>query len=402
MNGGLAKPAPENTYTLVNREFLCDCQLDLEHASIVRQLSSCSMSKSTNMHMKFTVDIAFWEIFKTRSPNSASNIQPHYTDEVQIFSVDLYEPQVKKLDQLVNLESFMETMGTDGLRIPTFEEREASQHMQNIMPRWLNNVLVMTCTAMTTILMIMILVLLAKHFKMKAFVSMLTLETLPPPVEATNFTATALASALVAPNPARGTKVVCAYPVSVIWQNILEYLVLIYALTQFFRPITWCKGYKYNKKCALYLFVYDTEHERYSPMKIMSLKGPMHNYRIKYTGEGISLTLVRSWTYDTMRISWGGVQVMDKSDPVSLPTTVIVALRHKIMTRRIAQQLGEVQYMLKQGSSWHDITDYYRARKKAVNLKTETGDKEVTQSPKKARKEKSQKKTKVQEEPVDV
>ena len=93
----------------------------------------------------------------------------------------------------------------------------------------------------------------------------------------------------------------------------------------------------------------------------MSLKGQMHNYRMKYTGEGISLTLVRSWT---MTISWGGVQVVDKSDPINLPATVTVALRYKIMTRRIAQQLGEVQYMLKQGSSWHDITDYYRARKR--------------------------------------
>ena len=61
----------------------------------------------------------------------------------------------------------------------------------------------------------------------------------------------------------------------------------------------------------------------------MSLKGQMHNYRMKYTGEGISLTLVRSWTYDTMTISWGGVQVMDKSDPINLPATVTVALRHK-------------------------------------------------------------------------
>ena len=42
---------------------------------------------------------------------------------------------------------------------------------------------------------------------------------------------------------------------------------------------------------------------------------------------------------------------MDKSDPINLPATVTVVLRHKIMTRRIAQQLGEVQYMLKQGSS---------------------------------------------------
>ena len=93
---------------------------------------------------------------------------------------------------------------------------------------------------------------------------------------------------------------------------------------------------------------------------------------------------------------------MDKSDSVNLPVTVTVALRHKIMTRKIAQWLGEVQDMLKQGSSWHDITDYYRVRKKAVNLKAETGDKEVMQSPKKAEREKSQKKKQVQEEPVEV
>ena len=179
-------------------------------------------------------------------------------------------------------------------------------------------------------------------------------------------------------------------------------MTLAYAITQFFRPVTWCKGYKYNKKCALYIFVYDEYHERYSPLKIMSLKGQMQNYRMKYTGEGISLTLVRSWTYDTMTISWGGVQVMNKSDPINLPVTVTVEMRHNIMTRRIAQQLGEVQYMLKQGSSWHDITDYYRTRKKAVNLKVETGDKGVTNSPKKVRREKSQKKTKVHEEPVNV
>ena len=322
-----------------------------------------------------------------------------YTEEVQKFSVDLYDPQKRKLDQLVDLESFLETMGTDGQRMPTIEEREASQPMQNIMPRWLNNVLVMTCTAMTTVLMIVILILLAKHFKMKALVFMLAISSLPLLAEAAHFTAAVIALALAAPNPAMETKIVCAYPVAVMWQNILGYLVLAYAIAQYFRPVTWCKGYKYSKKHTLYIFVYDNDHERYSPLKIMSLKGQMHNYRMKYTGEGLSLTSVRSWTYDTMTISWGGVQVIDKSDPINLPVTVIVALRHKIMTRRIAQQLGEVQYMLKQGSSWHDITDYYRARKKAVKLKAETGDKGVSQS---LKKEKSQKKKKVQVKLVEV
>ena len=61
VNGGLSKPAPEIVYAVVNREFLCDCQLDLEHASVLRQLSSCANSSSSKMHMKFTINLAFWE-----------------------------------------------------------------------------------------------------------------------------------------------------------------------------------------------------------------------------------------------------------------------------------------------------------------------------------------------------
>ena len=129
VNGGLSKPAPEIIYAVVNREFLCDCQLDLEHASVLRQLSSCANSSGSKMHMEFTINLAFWEMFKKRSPNSASNIQPQYVEEEQVFSVDLYDPQIGKLDQPVDLDKFMETMGTDGQKMPTVEEREAEQPM---------------------------------------------------------------------------------------------------------------------------------------------------------------------------------------------------------------------------------------------------------------------------------
>ena len=199
VNGGLSKPAPEIIYAVVNREILCDCQLDLEHASVLRQLGSCANSSSSKMHMKFTINLAFWELFKKRSP-SASNIQPQYIEEEQVFSVSLFDSQIGKLDQPVDLERFMETMGTDGQKMPTVEEREAEQPMQKIMPRWLNNILVMTCTAMTTVLMVIILVLLAKHFKMKALVSMLAIQTVPPPAEAVNLTA-AMMSARKSPRP---------------------------------------------------------------------------------------------------------------------------------------------------------------------------------------------------------
>ena len=71
INGGLAKPAPEHKYAVVDREFLFDCQLDLEHASVLRQLSSCNKDKSSKLVMQFYINIAFWELLRKRSPQIA-------------------------------------------------------------------------------------------------------------------------------------------------------------------------------------------------------------------------------------------------------------------------------------------------------------------------------------------
>ena len=63
-NGGLAKPIPAHTYAVVQREFLCNCQLDLEHASVLHRLNACSGSNPQNLMMKFVVNLAFWEMLK--------------------------------------------------------------------------------------------------------------------------------------------------------------------------------------------------------------------------------------------------------------------------------------------------------------------------------------------------
>ena len=63
-NGGLANPIPAHTYAVVQREFLCDCQLDLKHASVLHRLNACSGSKLQNLVMKFVVNLAFWEMLK--------------------------------------------------------------------------------------------------------------------------------------------------------------------------------------------------------------------------------------------------------------------------------------------------------------------------------------------------
>ena len=296
VNGGLAKPAPEHTYEVVDREFLCDCQLDLEHASVLRQLSSCNRERSSKLVMQFHVNIAFWELLRERSPQTAELVQPKFTDHRQIFEVKLFEGKPRRIDQPTDLETFMEKIDKNGKRIPSKSMLENKTQSKPLLPRWINNILVIISTVVSTILALLVLVLLTKHFKIKSLLATLVLSTLPPPPEATAFkydlgqtdlsensvlkilhtqfpksgieTYTQIPDKLCqnckifqrtknpvesmdrpktltsveSKTPAEPRKVVCSYPITTVWSNVLGSMVICYAIVRYIKPMNWYRG----------------------------------------------------------------------------------------------------------------------------------------------------------------
>ena len=420
VNGGLAKPAPEHTYAVVDREFLCDCQLDLEHASVLRQLSSCNRERSSKLVMQFHVNIAFWELLRERSPQTAELVQPKFTDHRQIFEIKLFEGKPRRLDQPTDLETFMEKIDKNGKKIPSKSIIESKAQTKPILPRWISNILVIISTAVSTLLALMVLVLLTKHFKIKSLLATLVLSTLPPPPEATAYkydleqtdlsqnsvlnlfhkqfpkteieTCTHIpdklcenckifqrlkgpAESVNKPNalisveskaPVEPRKVVCSYPITTMWSNVLGSMVICYAIVRYIKPMTWYRGYKYSRNCTFYLFIF-TDHY-YSPLKICPLRGHLQNYKIEDSGTDLELTLHKNWIYDTVNISWGDIQVLENDIPIKLPRTVSIPLRHKIKNRRMMSFEWDVQYMVKQGPNWYNLTRTYKAKRKAVSF----------------------------------
>ena len=60
-------PVPsQHTYAVVTRDFLWNCQLDLEHASVLHQLSTCThRNKTKHLIMEFVVKITwYWALQK--------------------------------------------------------------------------------------------------------------------------------------------------------------------------------------------------------------------------------------------------------------------------------------------------------------------------------------------------
>ena len=165
-----------------------------------------------------------------------------------------------------------------------------------MLPRWLNNILVIVCTVFSTLLTLVVLLLLAKHFKMKSLIASLVIATLPPPsvamvpstgqfdipgiqiieptlehylspykmtffpflgyiykncknivdafpesTDPTNPTYDdwTKAAQLIKPDKSESSKkVVCSYPITTMWSNVLGTMLKCYAIIKYVRPMT--------------------------------------------------------------------------------------------------------------------------------------------------------------------
>ena len=290
--------------------------------------------------MQFHVNIAFWELLRERSPQTAELVQPKFTDHRQIFEVKLFEGKPRQLDQPTDLETFMERIDKNGKRIPSKSMLDDKTLPKPLLPRWINNILVIISTVVSTILALLVLVLLTKHLKIKSLLATLVLSTLPPPPEATafkldlgqtdlsrhsvlnslqtQFPKSGLETYTQTPDqlcqncnifqrtkqmtknpvesmdwsktmasveskvPAEPRKVVCSYPITTMWSNVLGSMVICYAIVRYIKPMTSYRGYKYSRNCTFYLFIFCDHY--YSPLKICPLRGHLQNHEVEDSG----------------------------------------------------------------------------------------------------------------------
>ena len=83
-------------------------------------------------------------------------MQPQFTDHRQTFDVRLFEGTQKRLDQPIDLEIFMERIDKNGKRISTRNETASNIPPKPLLPRWLNNILIIISTVFYTWLTLLV------------------------------------------------------------------------------------------------------------------------------------------------------------------------------------------------------------------------------------------------------
>ena len=233
---GLAKPAPEHTYAVVNREFLCDCQLDLEYASILKQISTCGEKTHYDLTMKFTVNLAFWQILRQYKPKLAKTVMPNMNRIEQTFPVKLFENMKGPLQMLTAHTDIVKRFNDEGKK-----SRQTERSYTPIFSRYESNIITIVSGSLASICAIIILIIMVKQIRLQSLVTSLGLVSLIPPAKALYFTEMTKATnvpyflAKNVPNE----KVVCSHPLLTSVGSTIAIGGALYAAYQVFRSLSW-------------------------------------------------------------------------------------------------------------------------------------------------------------------
>ena len=339
-NGGLPKPAPEHVYAVVDRSFLCDCQLDLEHhAMVLRQLSSCTDNRTAHFTVEFVVNLGFYQLLKDKRPNLVKNICPNARGRTQVFEVHLAPADQTPLGEPTDLKVALERVGQHGRLHPIVDTPSTCPTL--VLAWYTSHVLSIIATVLSVGLFLIVGLFLLRHFKLWTVVAGLTLASAPKVVDAR------LQSEVM---------VVCSNPYLTVLATIVTVIATGMWICTHCRHLTWLRGYKYSRACTLYIFLYNSHF--YVPLKIKRLTGHMHMYRIENPIAPDRLSFHHHCLWDSYVVNWAAMKLYMNGIPVQLPLSLTVPLRDKIKTRRMmTKDELDLQFMIKQGANWYNLTE---------------------------------------------
>jgi hypothetical protein len=347
-NFNLATPLPSHQYVLVNRSILCNCEIEAGMTYVLRSIGSCS-DKDTETPMYFTINMAFFDYFREFMKDAPKHPkEPRLVDWK--FPLHLHSTQLSgsplQLKPPTNLKELLEKM-KERQKFSSEEwddiDSDDSIHLEKISSGTPAKIFIFVASILACLTLVGIIAIAFKYTKLRVLIAGLVLQKIP----------TTLAYAEQSTKPTD-----CIIMHQTPWLSYciagLTVLSLLYYLYKNFSLTTFCKGYKYDRYCTLYMYL--THNHFNVPIKILSTTGLPHLFRITQTLTSAQVTLRKNCMWDALHLDWGQAAVFTSDQKLSLPTDLTVPLWDKVRVRDImSQEEFHPHFMIKQGLLWHHM-----------------------------------------------
>ena len=175
-NNNIPINIPSHPYILLDRNILCNCDIEAESNFLLESLAACEEHEKPNLEMYFMVNLAFVDYLEQLNETITTCINRNWTNAKQPIPISLDSFQVNStlMHTLIMLKDFMEQYQEN--RITVTKQENPKSKFRTFINSFLVDTLIFIAAILTMFLAFVIIYLLMGQSKLKALITTMALQ----------------------------------------------------------------------------------------------------------------------------------------------------------------------------------------------------------------------------------
>ena len=176
LNNNIPVSIPSHPYILLNRNVLCNCDIEAESNFLLESLAACDEHDKPELEMYFMVNLAFVDYLVQLNVSLNLPINRNWTNVKQLIpiSLDSFQINPKLMHASVMLKDFMEQYRDN--RMTVTKQENSKSKFQKFINSFLVNTLIFISAILTVILVLVLIYVITGQSKLRALISTIALQ----------------------------------------------------------------------------------------------------------------------------------------------------------------------------------------------------------------------------------
>ena len=330
-NNNIPVNIPSHPYMLLDRNILCNCDIEAESNFLLETLAACNEHEKPDLEIYFMVNLAFIDYLAQLNVTLNTPINRNWTVVKQPIpiSLDSFQINPKLMCAPIMLKDFMEQYQENKMTIAKQENPKSK--FRKFINSFLIDMLMFIAAILTIFLVLVILYILTSQSKLRALITTMALQRVK--------TVEALSTDKPVQNCNSGLLKILM---------ILNLVIVVSLLLRNIKKSIFFQGQPFSKMVKIKLFLADAKS--YISLNLNQSAKSTHLFRLIGELSPDNAVLKKNWTWDVLEIRWGNTHIIQNNKEIHLPTMLLIPLIHKVKVRKLCSKrdLMHVYIMLKQ------------------------------------------------------
>ena len=289
-NNNIPVSIPSHPYILLNRNILCNCNIEAESNFLLESLAACDEHDKPDLEMYFTVNLVFMDYLAQLNVSLNTPINRNWTNVKQPIPIPLDSFQInpKLMHAPVMLKDFMEQYWENRMTVTKLENSKSK--FWKLINSFLVDMLIFIAANLTVILVLVLIYIITGQSKLRALISTIALQRIRA------------VEALSTDKPVQN----CNSGLLKILM-ILNLVIVVSLLLRKIKKSILFQGELFSNLVKIKLILADTKS--YVSLNLNQSARNMHLFKLMGEISPSDVILKKNWIWDMLEAKWGNTHL---------------------------------------------------------------------------------------------